>query len=97
MTDLNRVVRRRTTRVFDHHGRRIVVQLEPGDILAMKEERRKSWVRIAIPTLYAHVVYRDAIERVRKFEKRTKELVKAGLTRRDAKKQARKENLYANS
>jgi len=91
MTELERVVRRRTKRVFDHHGRRIIVQLEPGDILAMKEERRKGWVRIAIPSLYAYVVHRDAVERVRKYEKRTKDLMKSGLDRRSAKRQARVE------
>lgn len=91
MTDLTRIVRRRTKRTFDHHGRRIIVQLEPGDILAMKEERRKTWVRIAIPTLYAHVVWRDAIERTRRYEKRTKELVKSGLDKRTARRQAREE------
>jgi hypothetical protein len=57
----------------------------------MKEERRKTWVRIAIPTLYAEVVYRDARERVRRYEKLTKELVKAGLDRRTAKRQAKEE------
>jgi hypothetical protein len=92
MTDLKRIVRRRTSRAFDHHGRRIIVQLEPGDILAMKEERRKTWVRIAIPTLYAEVVYRDATERVRRYQKRTKELIKAGVDRRTAKRQAREES-----
>ena len=79
MTGLKKVVRRRTERVFDHHQRRIVVQLEPGDILAMREERRKGWVRISIQSLYIHLVHRDAVERVRKFEKRTKELIKLGL------------------
>ena len=91
MTGLNKIVRRRTNRAFDHHGRRIVVQLEPGDILAMKEERRKSWVRIAIPSLFAYVVWRDATERVRKYEKRVKELVKSGLDKRTAKRTAREE------
>lgn len=91
MTDLDRVVRRRTKRVFDHHGRRIVVQLEPGDILAMREERRKEWIRVAIPTLYARVVHQDAIERVRRYEKRTRELVKAGLDKRSARRQAKEE------
>lgn len=91
MTDLHKIVRRRTCRPFDHHGRRIVVQLEPGDILAMKEERRKQWVRIAIPSLYAYVVWRDATERVRRYEKRVKELVKSGLDKRTAKRTAREE------
>ena len=91
MTDLNRIVRRRTKRVFDHHNRRIVVQLEPGDILAMKEERRKDWYRIAIPSLFQYVIWLDATERVRQYKKRTKELMKAGLDKRSAKREARKE------
>lgn len=91
MTNLNKVVRRRTHRPYDHHGRRIVVQLEPGDILAMREERRKEWFRIAIPTLFTYIVRMDAESRIRSFERRRKELIKSGWPKREARSQARKE------
>jgi len=91
MTNLEKIVRRRTLRAFDHHGRRLIVELAPGDVLAMREERRKASVRVSLQTLYVWLVQRDAIERVRKYERRIKELVKAGLDRRTAKRQAREE------
>lgn len=91
MTGLQKVVRRRTLRAFDHHGRRLVIELMPGDILSMREERRRDPVRVSLQTLYVWLVQRDAVERVRKYEKRVKELVKNGLDKRTAKKQAREE------
>lgn len=91
MTNLEKEVRRRTLRAFDHHGRRLIVSFSPGDVLIMREERRKASVRVSLQTLYVWLLQRDAVERVRKYEKRTKELVKAGLDRRTAKRQAREE------
>jgi len=36
---------RKTVEPFDHHGRRIVVGIEPGDVLTFREERcRKTYV-----------------------------------------------------
>lgn len=37
MTDLKRAVRRRTIGL--HRGRRIMVSLEPGDLLGLRQER----------------------------------------------------------
>jgi hypothetical protein len=91
MTNLEKAVRRRTLRAFDHHGRRLIVEFAPGDVLIMREERRKASVKVSLQTLYVWLVQRDAVERVRKYEKRTKELIKAGLDRRTAKRQAREE------
>jgi hypothetical protein len=91
MTPLAKPVQRRTQRPFDHRGRRIVVRLEPGDILAMREERRTGWVRIAIPSLYQELVYRDALARVRNFKRRKAQLIKEGMSKREAGKLARRE------
>lgn len=91
MTNLEKEVRRRTLRAFDHHGRRLIVSFAPGDVLTMREERRRGVVRVSLQTLYVWLVQRDAVERVRKYEKRTKELIKAGHDRRTAKRQAREE------
>jgi hypothetical protein len=38
MTELNRVVKRRARAPFAHYRRRIVVILEPGDVLGMRLE-----------------------------------------------------------
>lgn len=44
LTVLRKTVRRRTDRPYDHRGKRIMVSLEPGDIITMREERsRKSF------------------------------------------------------
>jgi hypothetical protein len=39
MTEMNKVVERRTRGTFAHTGRRIIVALEPGDVIAMRLER----------------------------------------------------------
>lgn len=39
MTDLNRRVKRRS--LVPHRGRRIVVSLEPGDLIGLREERTR--------------------------------------------------------
>lgn len=49
-------VARRTASPCDHHGRRLIVALEPGDIIAFREERRRKWFRAVISRLYVTVV-----------------------------------------
>jgi hypothetical protein len=39
MTDLNKRVKRRS--IAPHRGRRIVVSLEPGDLIGLREERTR--------------------------------------------------------
>lgn len=58
---------------------------------AFDHHGRRGVVRVSLQTLYVWLVQRDAVERVRKYEKRTKELIKAGHDRRTAKRQAREE------
>ena len=47
MTDLRKPVRRRT--IGTHRGRRIMVSLEPGDLLGLRQERchRTEYVSLA--------------------------------------------------
>lgn len=59
MKAIDRVTERRTVRPL-RNGRRIVVAVEPGDVLAMREERTRKWYRIGIEGLYWMVVRIDA-------------------------------------
>jgi hypothetical protein len=72
MTNLDKIIKRRTIRpAGDHTRRRLVVMLEPGDILAMREERRRTIVRGALSKIYWILVKWDAAERKRKaYEER---------------------------
>jgi hypothetical protein len=45
MTDLAKPVRRRCREQFAHYRKRIVVSLEPGDVLAMRLERTRTTYR----------------------------------------------------
>ena len=56
MTDLNRPVRRRTCRPADLVRRRLVVMLEPGDTLAMREHGRRTVYRKSIERIYLQMV-----------------------------------------
>jgi hypothetical protein len=52
MTELKKTVRRRTRSPFAHYRRRIVVILEPGDILAMRLERTRTTFRAGLPAVF---------------------------------------------
>ena len=39
MTDLRKLVKRKTITPFGHRGRRLVIMLMPGDVIGIKEER----------------------------------------------------------
>lgn len=54
MTDLRHPVRRRAIEPT-LRGRRIVVMLEPGDVIAFREERRRRWYRAPINKLFLTV------------------------------------------
>ncbi len=56
MTDLEKPVRRRTRFPFAHYRRRIVIILEPGDILAMRLERTRTLYRAPIASVYRQLV-----------------------------------------
>jgi hypothetical protein len=56
MTNLEKTVKRRTREPFAHYRRRIVVILEPGDVLAMRLERHRTIVRAPIANVYRQLV-----------------------------------------
>lgn len=47
---------RRTVEPFDHRGRRIVIALEPGDVISTREERTRKWYRAPISKVHAQIV-----------------------------------------
>lgn len=72
MTDLLRPVSRRTRLPFAHYRRRIVVVLEPGDVIAMRLERTRTLYRAPIPSLYRQMIewHVQARRRERRKKKR---------------------------
>jgi len=56
MTDLMRVVKRRTCRPAELVRRRLVVMLEPGDTLAMREHGRRKVYRKSLERIYKQLV-----------------------------------------
>ena len=56
MTDLRKTVRRKCADTTSHRGRRIVVALEPGDVIAIREERTRTWFRAPLGRIYTQVV-----------------------------------------
>lgn len=56
MTELHKPVRRRTRLPFAHYRRRIVVILEPGDVLAMRLERTRTQYRAPLASVYRQLV-----------------------------------------
>ncbi len=56
MTELDRPVRRRTRLPFAHYRKRIVIILEPGDVVAMRLERSRTVHRAPISAVYRQLV-----------------------------------------
>jgi hypothetical protein len=52
MTDLKKPIHRRTEREFAHYKKRIVVSLEPGDVLAMRLEGERTTFRAFLADVY---------------------------------------------
>jgi hypothetical protein len=52
MTDLTKPVRRRARAPYGHYQKRIVVILEPGDILAMRLEKQKVVYRAPLAAVF---------------------------------------------
>jgi hypothetical protein len=71
MTELEKTVRRRTRSPFAHYRKRIVVILEPGDILAMRLERTRTTYRAGIASVFRQLAeWHASAERRRRHEKR---------------------------
>jgi hypothetical protein len=93
MTDILKPVRRRTVKPHNWQGRRLLVILEPGDILAMREERRRQVYRASLATVFEWLVMLKVNGDQRRIASRVRELVKAGTPKREAKRQAKREVL----
>ncbi len=71
MTSLEKPVRRRSRALFGHYRRRIVVILEPGDILAMRLERTRKTYRAPLQNVFRQLAEWHAVaEALRKKEER---------------------------
>jgi hypothetical protein len=73
MIDLHKVVRRRSVTPFGHYRRRIVVSLEPGDVVAMRLERTRTVYRASFAQVFRQLAewYAQA-EKLRKRAERRK-------------------------
>ena len=74
MTDLEKLVRRHTRFPFAHYRRRIVIILEPGDVLAMRLERTRTLYRAPIASVYRQLVewHVNAIRREKQMARKKK-------------------------
>lgn len=66
MTDLKKPVRRRTIGL--HRGRRIMVSLEPGDVLGLRQERCRRTEYLSLAACYdlavkQRVIYERSLKR----------------------------------
>lgn len=71
MTPISKPVTRRTIKPFMHYGRRLVVTLLPGDVLAIRLERDRSarCVSTPIADIYYQLVTRRASSEARERAK----------------------------
>ena len=75
MTDLNKLVLRRTKLPFAHYRRRLVVALEPGDTIAMRLERTRTIYRVPLSAVYRQLAEWHAMaERARRKPRRRRSL-----------------------
>lgn len=56
VTELRKSVIRRTAGTFDHRKRRLIVRLEPGDVLSMKEIRTRKWFTAPLSRVFRQIV-----------------------------------------
>jgi hypothetical protein len=71
MTDLNKPIHRRTRQPFAHYRKRIIVTLDPGDLLSMRLERTRTRYRAPIAEIFRQLAHWHALaEAKRKREER---------------------------
>ena len=80
MTPLLKPVTRRALRPFMHYGKRLVVTLEPGDLLSLRLERDRSGVSIPLAELYRQLIAREVA--ARRAEKQKERAAKRRASRR---------------
>lgn len=93
MTTLKKTVRRvaATTTVFDRGHRRVIVTLEPGDMIGLRAERTRTTYRLTLEDAYNIAMTRTILAERREHNRRVASLVKAGHTRKQANAIARSE------
>lgn len=81
MTRLNKKVRRETDIPADHHGRNIIIELDPGPpcVIRFREKGRRARIDALVSWLYFQAVKADADRRLRE---RRKAKIKKRLERR---------------
>jgi len=52
MTDLHKTIRRRSRDQFAHYRKRIVISLEPGDVIGMRLERNRTTYRAPLASVF---------------------------------------------
>lgn len=55
-TDLKKTVIRRCTGPHDHRGKRLIVALEPGDVISMREERSNKHFSAPLSKVFRQIV-----------------------------------------
>ena len=95
MTVLEKPVKRKgTIPVHSIGNKKLIVQLEPNDILAMREENKRSWFKASFSEVFIMLVQIHN-KRVNNYiNQRSKELLKTGecFHMKSAKSKARKES-----
>jgi hypothetical protein len=56
MTDLKKIVKRRTVEVVQAAKGRVIIALKPGDVIAFREEGRRKWFEAPVSRLFTQVV-----------------------------------------
>lgn len=79
MTLLTKPVRRETDIPADHHGRNIIIELDPGPpcVIRFREKGRRHRIDASVSWLYFQVVKADAERKLRERKKQREEKRKA--------------------
>jgi len=72
VTDLRKIVKRRTMRELEHNKKRLIVSFEPGDTLSVREEGRRTTYRAPLEKVYWMMAKWHAAEAVREKAKEKK-------------------------
>lgn len=64
MTSLTKIVRRACTRT-SQQGRPIIVALEPGDIIALRQRGLRTWYKLPLATVFWVAAKAEAAEQAR--------------------------------
>lgn len=56
VTELRKTVVRRMAKPYDHRGKRLIVQLEPGDVITFREERSRKSFSAPLAQVFRQIV-----------------------------------------